>query len=265
MLISVPVPRLLFCLVLPFAFGPTLLQAQAVDSIGSGSLGVVSLGGVLLALGLSLALLRIRSMSRDRSVAGVAGDMGTLRSSRAAEADLSMKQGVARTSGACLNSARSTLEHLQTIAGKPLPGRPARRAMSRARMGSGPQDRPPGRGETVFVVEDDAAGLLDLQLALEALGYRVISATSGMAALRLIDQGVAFDLMIADLTWPGGGSGFDLAARLRRRGHGARVLYRVAGDGARPGQGAPMPILSKSASSETLARAVRAALSRRLH
>ena len=124
-----------------------------------------------------------------------------------------------------------------------------------------------GNGETVFVVEDEAALLLMLQEQLEGLGYRVISATSGTAALQLIEQGVEFDLVITDIVMPGGINGFDLAARIKELRHGAAVLYMSGYSGFDKADMGPVKaeVLKKPAPPVELARSVRTALAGRLH
>ena len=120
---------------------------------------------------------------------------------------------------------------------------------------------------TVFVVEDEASLLLMLQEELEDLGYRVISATSGVAALGLIEQGVEFDLVITDIVLPGEINGFDLAAKIQDLRHGAAVLYMsgYTGFGKADMGPAKAPILKKPAPPAELARAVRSVLAKRMH
>lgn len=124
-----------------------------------------------------------------------------------------------------------------------------------------------GEGETVFIVEDEASLLMLMQEELEELGYRVISATSGAAALGLIEQGVEFDLVITDVVLPGEINGFDLAARIRELRHGAAVLYMSGYHGFDSSDmgAAKAPILKKPASPYELAMAVKLALANRLH
>jgi PAS domain S-box-containing protein len=55
---------------------------------------------------------------------------------------------------------------------------------------------------SVLVVDDDALVLTSTGLLLEALGHRVISATSGARAMEIFDQGEIVDLMITDMAMP---------------------------------------------------------------
>ena len=124
---------------------------------------------------------------------------------------------------------------------------------------------PRGTGETIFLVEDEPMFLLMLQEELEDLGYRVISATSGKAALGLIEQGVEFDLVIADVVMPGDIDGFDLAAKICRMHHGAAVLYMSGYSGFQVSDMGEVeaPILKKPCHPSELAKAVKAALAKR--
>ncbi|RON69312.1 PAS domain-containing sensor histidine kinase [Pseudomonas fluorescens] len=55
---------------------------------------------------------------------------------------------------------------------------------------------------SVLVVDDDTLVMNSTILLLEDLGHRVVSATSGNAALALFDQGEVIDLMITDMAMP---------------------------------------------------------------
>lgn len=80
-------------------------------------------------------------------------------------------------------------------------------------------------GETVLVLEDDR-GVAELAVTfLTALGYRVLQAADGPAALAVVDSGETIDLLFADLVLAGAMSGADVAAEVRRRQPGVKVLY----------------------------------------
>lgn len=79
---------------------------------------------------------------------------------------------------------------------------------------------------TVLVVEDDPTVSRLLQRVLERDGYRVRAATSGREVLdhwNLYELSV--DLVITDLVMPGGVSGTQLAAELRRRAPSLPVVF----------------------------------------
>jgi CheY-like chemotaxis protein len=77
---------------------------------------------------------------------------------------------------------------------------------------------------TILVADDDE-NVRELVVAmLEELGYRVIAAEDGRAALAVIQRGEPFDLMVADVVMPGM-SGVEVAKRARADGRKLRVLF----------------------------------------
>jgi PAS domain S-box-containing protein len=102
------------------------------------------------------------------------------------------------------------------------------RAPDDARVDTPPADSPDSvtRGnEIVLVVEDEALVRSTVVGQLHALGYRVIEAESGAAALKLLAGGVAVDLMFTDVVMPGGFDGQELARQARALRPGLRVLF----------------------------------------
>jgi len=87
-----------------------------------------------------------------------------------------------------------------------------------------PSQLPHGR-ETVLAVEDNAAVREVVVTQLESLGYRVIAAEDGPAALRLLAEGAAADLLFTDLVMPNGLSGRQLAEEVARARPAIRVLF----------------------------------------
>jgi PAS domain S-box-containing protein len=83
---------------------------------------------------------------------------------------------------------------------------------------------PRGR-ETILVVEDDALVQGYVIAQLGGLGYRTLVASDGAAALALVDQGIAFDLLFTDMIMPGGMNGRELAEAVLKRRAGVKVLY----------------------------------------
>ena len=89
-----------------------------------------------------------------------------------------------------------------------------------------PGDRPPrGRGETVLVVEDDAAVRRLVMNILGSLGYRTIAAENGLGALALIEEIPEVDLLFSDVVLPGGMSGLEIAERAMRSRPDIKVLF----------------------------------------
>ncbi len=89
---------------------------------------------------------------------------------------------------------------------------------------AGPSQLPRGH-ETVLVVEDNAAVREVVVTQLESLGYRVVPAEDGPAALRLLVETAGIDLLFTDLVMPNGLSGRQLAGEVVRAQPGIRVLF----------------------------------------
>jgi PAS domain S-box-containing protein len=82
----------------------------------------------------------------------------------------------------------------------------------------------PGR-ETILVAEDEAVVREMVTAALERLGYRVVVASTGEEAVRLIDRlGDEIDLLLSDVVMPGM-SGPDLLDRARRDRPDLRAIF----------------------------------------
>jgi PAS domain S-box-containing protein len=79
--------------------------------------------------------------------------------------------------------------------------------------------------ETILVVEDDTLVRGYVIAQLESLGYTTLPAADGVAALALVDKGVAFDLLFTDVIMPGGMNGRQLADAIRKRRPSLNVLY----------------------------------------
>jgi PAS domain S-box-containing protein len=89
---------------------------------------------------------------------------------------------------------------------------------------AGPVQLPRGQ-ERILVVEDNAAVREVVVTQLESLGYRVVAAEDGPAALSLLGDGAAFDLLFTDLVMPNGMSGRQLVEEVMRARPDVRVLF----------------------------------------
>ena len=69
---------------------------------------------------------------------------------------------------------------------------------------------------TILLVEDNAEVRSATADVLQSLGYRVVTAPDGRAALELTRRRRAIDLLVTDVVMPGGMSGIELARRVRR-------------------------------------------------
>jgi PAS domain S-box-containing protein len=87
------------------------------------------------------------------------------------------------------------------------------------------RDLVPGKGETVLVVEDEEDLRAYTTEALRELGYRVLEAPDGRAALEILDQHPDVDLLFTDVVLPNGMNGRALADEVGRRRPGLKVLF----------------------------------------
>ena len=129
--------------------------------------------------------------------------------------------------------------------------------------GSPTTELPEGK-ETLLVVEDNSEVRSTAVEILTSLGYRVLEANNGHQALERFIQHPDISLVFSDVMLPGGLLGATLAARLRERRPGLKVLlttgftesaimHRGLLDGS-------LEVLSKPYKVEDLARRVRAIL-----
>jgi CheY-like chemotaxis protein len=93
----------------------------------------------------------------------------------------------------------------------------------------------PGAGAAgrLLLVDDEAMVRETLTLELEEAGYAVLAAADAGAALAALEAGAAVDILVTDLTMPGGMDGLGLIreARARQPGLPAVLLTGYAGDG----------------------------------
>jgi PAS domain S-box-containing protein len=115
----------------------------------------------------------------------------------------------------------------------------------------------------VLLVEDDSAVRTVTESLLAELGCLVAAEPDGPSALRRLEAGETFDLLLSDIVMPGGMSGVDLA-KLARARHPAMPIVLTTGyagdrfsDGA---DGVEWPILRKPFRAEQLAVVLRDAL-----
>ena len=87
------------------------------------------------------------------------------------------------------------------------------------------QGNPPTGDETILVVEDDKDVRNYLVTVLGRLGYTVLEAEDGPAALKVMTASGAIDLLLTDVILPQGMSGGDVAIAFRERYPVAGVIY----------------------------------------
>ena len=101
--------------------------------------------------------------------------------------------------------------------------------------------RPPTGQETILLVEDEPALRDSVQKILARLGYRILEAPTGFAALEVWKQNRAeIRLLLTDLVMPEGMSGKELAQRLLRENPKLKVIYMSGYSAEVAGQDFPL-------------------------
>jgi len=110
---------------------------------------------------------------------------------------------------------------------------------------------------SILVVDDEADCRETIAGMLSANGFSVVTADGGDAALRLVDQGLQYDLLLVDFAMPGM-NGLELAQAIRVRRSSLPVVFFTGGDGERIGD--ERWVLMKPFLTRTLIETLRAAL-----
>ena len=116
--------------------------------------------------------------------------------------------------------------------------------------------------ETILLVEDDPKVRDIASILMEDLGYSVVTAEDGPAALECIDRGPDIDLVLSDMVMPGGLSGQALADRLRERYPTLPIILSSGFPRDGFGAGQTYPFLQKPYTQQALAVAIRKVLQR---
>ena len=113
----------------------------------------------------------------------------------------------------------------------------------------------------LLVVEDNALVLMATVEGLTQEGFEVVTADHGAAALKILEEDSAFDVIVSDVVMPYGVSGIDLARRVQERWPGIRVLL-ISGYSPESltGLRADAAVLPKPFTPDQLAARVRALL-----
>jgi CheY-like chemotaxis protein len=121
-------------------------------------------------------------------------------------------------------------------------------------------------GETVLIVEDDDRVRRLTATRLKELGYRVLEANHGAAALAILAATPGVEIVFSDLVMPGRMSGFDLARQVRESYPHVHVILTSGYSAELMNQAdiaqLDLQVLRKPYRQAELARAFRAAFSR---
>lgn len=120
------------------------------------------------------------------------------------------------------------------------------------------------RNRPIVLIVDDDDQVLDIAaIVLASLGYQVIPATNGEAALEIIKYYRSVDLLMTDIVMPGTIDGWELARRAKHMRPELSVVYttgfadRPLPDKSSPGYG---PLLPKPWRADQLVSLVNRAL-----
>jgi CheY-like chemotaxis protein len=132
-------------------------------------------------------------------------------------------------------------------------------------MGDYQQIKTYGGSETILVVDDDIAILRTISAALQSLGYKALQAQNGMEAIELIQtHNGPLDLLLTDMTMPGGLDGLDIAKEALASFPCCPVILmsgysKVYPDSSRP-MSSNFTFLSKPFSLATLLKVIRTSI-----
>jgi CheY-like chemotaxis protein len=79
--------------------------------------------------------------------------------------------------------------------------------------------------EVILLVEDNGPVREFARTQLDYLGYRVLEASNGVEALRVLEEHKEIDLLFTDIVMPGGLTGRELAIAACRLSTKLKVLY----------------------------------------
>ena len=115
-----------------------------------------------------------------------------------------------------------------------------------------------GAGAAVLLVDDEGAVRRPAAERLRELGFRVLEAADGPAALRLLGEGARIDLLVTDVGLPNGMNGRQVAEAARERTPGLPVLFITGFAGAALPPG--VEVIDKPFALDELVRRVQAVL-----
>jgi len=118
-----------------------------------------------------------------------------------------------------------------------------------------------GGDETILIAEDNAELLHAAAKQLAKLGYRILEAANGEAALAILQQRKGIDLLFSDIVMTGRMTGRDLAREARKLRPNLKILLTTGyAEKAAAGSGDDWPILRKPYRRQELALRLRSVL-----
>jgi CheY-like chemotaxis protein len=81
-----------------------------------------------------------------------------------------------------------------------------------------------GRGRTLLIVEDQPDVREVIEMFLNGLDYRILTARDGVEAEGILESEQSVDLLLTDMVMPNGISGLDLAQNARRKRANLKII-----------------------------------------
>jgi CheY-like chemotaxis protein len=170
---------------------------------------------------------------------------------------LSMVHGLAAQSGGAMHISSELGKGTVVTLWLPRAGRedvvqaPVHQAQPSAQIAS--------RELKILLVDDDALVSMNTVDMLTDLGHSVLEASSGAHALRLLESGAEFDVVVTDYAMPGM-NGLDLAAAIKRVNSALPLILATGYAELPPDAPLEFPRLGKPYTQEELAQALQTAL-----
>ncbi|MFV0358908.1 ATP-binding protein [Tropicimonas sp.] len=117
-------------------------------------------------------------------------------------------------------------------------------------------ETPLGDYQVVLLVEDDAAGRETLEKVTESLNYRVVCCADPAEAIRILDMAQHVDIVLSNLLFHDGSSGFALAREIHARLPKVPVVF-MSKSVEPDGDDSHVPVLGKPFSRDRVARFLR--------
>ena len=127
--------------------------------------------------------------------------------------------------------------------------------------GAAPAPDADTHAHAVLLVDDEEVAREAMAERLRELGYRVLEAADGPAALHTLDGGARVDMLVTDVGLPNGMNGRQVAEAVRERRPGIPLLFITGYAGTELPRGSE--VIDKPFDLDALARRVQAALARR--
>ena len=121
-------------------------------------------------------------------------------------------------------------------------------------------DRDPAPPASILVVEDEVLVRSVVAMYLRDCGFQVVEAGNADEAIRVLEAGLAVDIVFSDVNMPGSMDGFGLAAWLRLERPGLHLILTSGSPQKTADLGKHRPFLAKPYNHANLERLIRTML-----